>query len=47
MDQNYLKLGKNVQCRLCPNECLLKPEDRGRGRNRGRKDGKLSTRAYG
>jgi len=45
--RHYLKLGKNVQCRLCPNECLLKPEDRGRCRNRVHKDGKLYTLAYG
>lgn len=45
--RHYLKLGKNVQCRLCPNECLLKPEDRGHCRNRVHKDGKLYTLAYG
>ena len=45
--RHYLKLGKNLQCRLCPNECLLKPEDRGRCRNRVHKDGKLYTLAYG
>jgi pyruvate formate lyase activating enzyme len=43
----YLKLGENLQCRLCPNECLLKPEDRGRCRNRVHKEGKLYTLAYG
>jgi len=26
--QHYLKLGDNIQCKLCPNECLLEPEDR-------------------
>jgi pyruvate formate lyase activating enzyme len=45
--QHYLKLGANVQCRLCPNECLLQPEDRGRCRNRVNKDGTLHTLAYG
>jgi len=45
--RHYLKLGKNLQCRLCPNECLLKPEDRGRCRNRVHKEGKLYTLAYG
>ncbi len=45
--RHYLKLGGNVQCRLCPNECLLEPEDRGRCRNKVHKDGKLYTLAYG
>ncbi len=44
---HYLKLGQNVLCKLCPNECLLEPEDRGRCRNRVHKDGKLYTLAYG
>ncbi|MHC4716769.1 MAG: AmmeMemoRadiSam system radical SAM enzyme [Planctomycetota bacterium] len=41
------KLGANVQCRLCPNNCLLAPGDRGRCRNRVNKDGTLYTLAYG
>ena len=45
--RHYLNLGGNVQCRLCPNECLLEPEDRGRCRNRVHKEGKLYTLAYG
>lgn len=45
--QYYLKLGGNIQCKLCPNECLLEPEDRGRCRNRVHKEGKLYTLAYG
>ena len=45
--RHYLKLGKNLQCKLCPNECLLGPEDRGRCRNRVHKDGTLYTLAYG
>ena len=45
--RHYLKLGKNLQCKLCPNECLLGPEDRGRCRNRVHKDGVLYTLAYG
>ncbi len=45
--RHYLKLGENVQCKLCPNECLLEPEDRGHCRNRVHKDGKLYTLAYG
>jgi len=45
--RHYLKLGVNVQCRLCPNECLLEPEDRSRCRNKVNKDGTLYTLAYG
>lgn len=44
---HYLKLGENVECRLCPNECVLEPEDRGRCRNRVYKDGELYSMAYG
>ena len=44
--RHYLKLGRNIQCKLCPNECLLEPEDRGHCRNRVYKDGKLYTLAY-
>jgi pyruvate formate lyase activating enzyme len=44
--RHYLKLGRNIQCKLCPNECLLAPEDRGHCRNRVHKDGKLYTLAY-
>jgi pyruvate formate lyase activating enzyme len=44
--RHYLKLGRNIQCKLCPNECLLQPEDRGHCRNRVHKEGKLSTLAY-
>lgn len=43
---HYLKLGKNVQCKLCPNDCLLEPEDRGRCRDRVNKNGTLYTVAY-
>ena len=45
--RHYLKLGRNIQCKLCPNECLLEPEDRGHCRNRVYKDGTLYTLAYG
>ncbi len=45
--RHYLKLGENIQCKLCPNECLLAPEDRGRCRGRVSKDGKLYTMSYG
>jgi pyruvate formate lyase activating enzyme len=44
--RHYRKLGPNVQCKLCPNDCLLEPEDRGRCRNRVNKDGKMYTLAY-
>jgi len=44
---HYLKVGRNVQCNLCPNNCLLEPDDRGHCRNRVNKDGTLYTLAYG
>jgi len=44
---HYLKLGRNVQCKLCPNECVLEPEDRSRCRNKVNKGGTLYTLAYG
>ena len=44
--RHYRKLGPNVQCLLCPNDCLLEPEDRGRCRNRINKDGTMYTLAY-
>lgn len=44
---HYLRLGRNVQCKLCPNECLLEPDDRGRCRNRVNKEGTLYTLAFG
>lgn len=45
--KHYLKLGRNVQCKVCPNECLLEPGDRSRCRNRVNRDGTLYTLAYG
>jgi len=45
--RHYLKLARNVQCKLCPNECLLEPEDRSHCRNRVNKDGTLYTMTYG
>ena len=45
--RHYLKLGANVQCKLCPNDCLLEPEDRSCCRNKVNKDGTLYTLAYG
>jgi len=44
---HYLKLGRNVQCQVCPNECVLEPEDRSHCRNKVNKDGRLFTLAYG
>jgi pyruvate formate lyase activating enzyme len=44
---HYLKLDANVQCKVCPNNCLLKPGDRSHCRNRVNKDGMLYTLAYG
>lgn len=44
---HYLRLGRNVQCRVCPNQCVLEPEDRSHCRNKVNKDGKLYTIAYG
>ena len=36
---HYLKLGRNVQCKVCPNNCLLTPGDRSHCRNRINRDG--------
>lgn len=44
---HYLKLGKNVQCKVCPNNCLLAPGDRSHCRNKINRDGTLFTLAYG
>ncbi|HOX56320.1 MAG TPA: AmmeMemoRadiSam system radical SAM enzyme [Candidatus Paceibacterota bacterium] len=43
---HYLKLGRNVQCKVCPNNCLLAPGDRSHCRNKVNCDGKLYTLAY-
>lgn len=43
----YLKLGKNCQCKLCPNNCILAPGDRSHCRNKINRDGTLYTMAYG
>ena len=45
--RHYRRLGRNVRCCLCPNDCLLSPGDRGRCRNRVNHDGKLYTLVYG
>jgi pyruvate formate lyase activating enzyme len=44
---HYIKVGRNVQCRVCPNECTLRPGDRSICRNKVHYDGKLYTLAYG
>ncbi len=44
--RHYLKLGRNVQCKVCPNDCLLEPGDRSHCRNRVNMDGTLYTMAY-
>jgi len=45
--RHYLKLGRNVQCKVCPNNCLLEPGDRSHCRNRINRDGTLYTLVYG
>ena len=42
-----LKLDRNVQCKVCPNNCLLAPGDRSHCRNKINRDGTLYTLAYG
>jgi pyruvate formate lyase activating enzyme len=44
---HYLKLGRNVQCKVCPNSCLLSPGDRSHCRNKVNIDGTLYTLVYG
>ena len=43
---HYLKLGRNVQCKVCPNNCLLAPGDRSHCRNKVNHDGTLYTLVY-
>ena len=38
---HYKQLGENVQCNVCPNNCLLEPEDRSICRNKVNKDGNV------
>jgi len=45
--RHYLKLGRNVQCKICPNNCILTPGDRSHCRNKVNYDGTLYTLAYG
>ncbi len=44
---HYLKHDRNVQCKVCPNNCLLAPGDRSHCRNKVNRDGVLYTMAYG
>jgi pyruvate formate lyase activating enzyme len=44
---HYLKLERNVQCKVCPNNCLLAPGDRSHCRNKINRGGTLYTLAYG
>ena len=44
---HYFKLGRNVQCKVCPNNCLLSPGDRSHCRNKVNYDGALYTLVYG
>ncbi len=44
---HYLKLGRNVNCKLCPNNCILAPGDRSACRVKVNMDGTLYTIAYG
>jgi pyruvate formate lyase activating enzyme len=43
---HYLKLDGNVQCKVCPNNCLLRPGDRSHCRNKVNVGGTLYTMAY-
>ena len=43
---HYLKLGSNVQCKVCPNNCLLAPGDRSHCRNKANYEGTLYTLVY-
>jgi len=45
--RHWRKLRNKVRCRLCPNNCLLAPGDRGRCRNRVNHEGTLYTLVYG
>ena len=45
--RHYLKLGRNVQCKVCPNNCILAPGDRSHCRNKVNRDGTLYTLVYG
>jgi pyruvate formate lyase activating enzyme len=44
---HWVTLGHNVQCHLCPNECILEPGDVGACRVRAHIDGTLYSLVYG
>jgi pyruvate formate lyase activating enzyme len=44
---NYLSLGEDVKCGLCPNSCMLRPDERGICRVRVNKGGRLYSLVYG
>lgn len=44
---HYATDGKNTQCQICPNRCLLSPGDRSVCRSKVNIDGKLYSLAYG
>ena len=44
---HYSKLGANVQCHVCPNQCILEGNERSVCRTKVNKGGKLYTLAYG
>jgi pyruvate formate lyase activating enzyme len=44
---HYTKLGENVQCHVCPNQCILEEDERSVCRNKINKGGELYTLAYG
>jgi pyruvate formate lyase activating enzyme len=43
---HYVKLDLNVQCKVCPNNCILAPGDRSHCRNKVNRNGTLYTMAY-
>ena len=43
---HYIKTARGIQCRICPNECDIKPGETGDCRTRIVKNGKLYTSAY-
>ncbi|HVU36664.1 MAG TPA: AmmeMemoRadiSam system radical SAM enzyme [Opitutaceae bacterium] len=44
--EHYVRLDRNVQCKVCPNNCILAPGDRSHCRNKINRDGTLYTLAY-
>jgi pyruvate formate lyase activating enzyme len=43
---HYRKSGREVQCQVCPNHCVLMPGDRSHCRNKVNRDGTMFTMAY-